>query len=680
LKEEIKLDWVKYIDLIGGIGSSICIYGEYIAAVGEGGVAFLDRSTGDVISRRTRNSQSERFGSCIVADDKLYVIRNFSDWSGDSHLLEFNRDLSISKEVKLNVKEERKLIDLLDIAYDGKNLYMVGKDLSTGRLHFERRDKGMNLVEYRDMSMDRRGDVNVNSIGFNKASNTLWAVGYYVDKLPILGRDHTLIIILGRDLNIVRVIDYPKGHESYLGELGPLCFDNKGYAYVASVGGIGIAKLDSRGNLVKISKGIPAKKILCAGELLYVFGNEHIDGYWRHVIYILDGDLKLLYKEVLSKDAEFDSYFAKGRASFDGTTIYVVGNDEALGKKRLGKTRIRWVVYSIKAPMPMKSEITPSSSLLSVESTGRLEQVLTARVKGLASGYGCPQTSEKIHRVRLVSKIAPQGFEGDWDCCLLGCGGWGCAYLCRSRQDNREVVFKIPRGFEALFELRSIPTVERKAMERITSEAEVVRNLVHTNILKLLGFSNSVPLLAYEYANNGSLAWQLDKGWMPSLSDILLIGIQVGDALRYIHSRGLVHSDIKPANVLIKDGVTKVGDFSLLVKLLSSTSRTPGFGYTAGFRAPEQVYSDLMMKARSLGYENRIDVYQLGNLLLYLLTGETIDGEDALDEKIVESRLSLVENKEIREVLKSIMVPDPVKRPSSEEVERMLLEIYSRFG
>ncbi|MEB3861939.1 MAG: protein kinase [Desulfurococcales archaeon] len=192
----------------------------------------------------------------------------------------------------------------------------------------------------------------------------------------------------------------------------------------------------------------------------------------------------------------------------------------------------------------------------------------------------------------LPKSVAPEGYEGSWSCCKLGCGGWGCAYRCsRGGSGNGFVVFKVPRGMEGLVEEGVAVTVDERLLKRVVNEASTVSRLSHPHILRLLAYSTRAPLLVYEYADMGSLDQQFAKGWRPSMRDALLAAIQLGDALRYIHSRGLVHGDVKPGNVFIKDGVVRLGDFSSLVRLVTLTSRH-ALSYTPGWRAPEQAYSD----------------------------------------------------------------------------------------
>jgi hypothetical protein len=327
-----------------------------------------------------------------------------------------------------------------------------------------------------------------------------------------------------------------------------------------------------------------------------------------------------------------------------------------------------------------RKEVIPPQFVtpITVKEKVRLDEIIPLRnipLKNLVSGYGC---SSKLFKVNLSTPTVPKEFEGIWNCCLLGCGGWGCAYL--ATRGNEKIVIKVPRGFESVIEGGiEAPTSHEALLKKIRSETEIMGSLSHPNIIKFLGASSRIPLVIYEFADYGSLYWQLIKGWRPSLRDAVLVGIQLGDALRYIHSRGLIHGDIKPSNVFIKNGIAKLGDFSSTVKLLSSVSISK-LPYTVGFRAPEQVYLELKRKARELGVENRIDIYQLGNLLLYILTGESIDGEDADDEKLVMEKLSMIPNEELRAILAEALKLEPDRRPSAEEFTKKLYNIWRKIA
>jgi len=89
------------------------------------------------------------------------------------------------------------------------------------------------------------------------------------------------------------------------------------------------------------------------------------------------------------------------------------------------------------------------------------------------------------------------------------------------------------------------------------------------------------------------------------------------------------------------------------------------------------VYSDLRKRAKERGLEQRIDVYQLGNLVLYMLTGETLDGEDAVEEGRVADAVKNVKHEELRELLMEALQSEPWNRPSVEEFVKKLLEVYA---
>jgi len=75
--------------------------------------------------------------------------------------------------------------------------------------------------------------------------------------------------------------------------------------------------------------------------------------------------------------------------------------------------------------------------------------------------------------------------------------------------------------------------------------------LAHPHVLRLVDVRDL--FLFYEYADSGSLAWQLAKGYKPTAEDVLLLAVQLGDALRYIHIRDVIHGDIKPSNTWLQN-------------------------------------------------------------------------------------------------------------------------------
>jgi len=335
-------------------------------------------------------------------------------------------------------------------------------------------------------------------------------------------------------------------------------------------------------------------------------------------------------------------------------TVTVQGRVEA-GGARPASTGIRG-----QATPPSRPDARPPTIHKPLEA----KSMLGTPIPGFIGEFKC---SGQRFRSCLPMVIAPEGLHGCWNICMLGCGGWGCAFLAES--DKGRIVFKLPRGLEDLLKGGDAPTVSERFMDRVVKEAEVLSILRHPHLLKLLGYSKHAPILVYEYADYGSIAWQHSAGWRPSARDVAIIGYQIADALRYIHSRGIVHGDIKPSNIFIVRGVVKLGDFSGITRLLTQASIHQPTAYTPGWRAPEQVYADLRRESSERGYENRIDVYQLGNLLLYLLTGEHLDGEDVIARTSqAKAVISSVKPLEIQNLLWGMLHPYPWKRPSTDEI------------
>ncbi|NPA23664.1 MAG: protein kinase [Crenarchaeota archaeon] len=267
-------------------------------------------------------------------------------------------------------------------------------------------------------------------------------------------------------------------------------------------------------------------------------------------------------------------------------------------------------------------------------------------------------------------------------CYLIGEGAWSKVYLCVTQSGERYAL-KIPRtlSLESLESSYSqTASIDDTVVDKIRREIEILKGLSHPCIIKLVDYSLQVPAILYEFADGLSLSYQRSQRWAPSLEDLLTVLIQVADALRYIHKRGIIHGDIKLGNILIVNGTAKIGDFNTVSKLLSSSYHF-AIACTRGYCAPEQLMSDLRAKSCQLGMEDRLDVYQLANVLLALTIGDTIDGEERLKmtESDLRRRLINLRPIELRELAVRMLEVDPTMRPSMEEVLKELVEIYCNY-
>ena len=201
---------------------------------------------------------------------------------------------------------------------------------------------------------------------------------------------------------------------------------------------------------------------------------------------------------------------------------------------------------------------------------------------------------------------------------FIGEGAMGVVYRAYHVQLARTGAVKVMQGIAP----------DPDSIARFRREAQAIAQMRHPNILNVFDFGEyeGTPYMIVEYVPGGSLASRMQHGLMNHASVIeYLAGIASG--LDYAHSLGIVHRDVKPANVLLeKDGTPVIADFGL-VKLLQSSSVKSMTGVTTGtpaYMAPEQVTGSQVGPAA--------DRYSLATIAYEMLTGAIpFDGEGVLE-------------------------------------------------
>ena len=235
----------------------------------------------------------------------------------------------------------------------------------------------------------------------------------------------------------------------------------------------------------------------------------------------------------------------------------------------------------------------------------------------------------------------------------LGDGAMAVVYLATQRSLDRKVALKVMAA-----SLAADPTF----CERFLREGKTLARLSHPNTVTIhdIGNVGSLYYMAMEYLPNGTLKERIAAGL--SIDQGLLWIRQIASALGYAHAQGMVHRDVKPANILFRaDGTAVLSDFGIAKALDDRTQFTQaGFAVgTPSYMSPEQ--------ARGLDIDGRADLYALGVVLYEILTGKLpYTGSDSLSTALAHlteplPALPMVHGR-YQPILERLLAKDPKER------------------
>lgn len=192
---------------------------------------------------------------------------------------------------------------------------------------------------------------------------------------------------------------------------------------------------------------------------------------------------------------------------------------------------------------------------------------------------------------------------------VIGSGGMGVVLKAFDGALNRNVAIKV---------LAPHLASSGAARMRFSREAQAAAAVVHDNVVEIHGVADTdgLPWLVMPYVPGPSLQRRLDDEGALALVEILRIGMQTASGLAAAHAQGLVHRDVKPANILLADGVerVKLTDFGLARAADdASLTRTGIIAGTPQYMSPEQA------RGETVGQSS--DLFSLGSVLYAMSTG-----------------------------------------------------------
>jgi serine/threonine-protein kinase PpkA len=235
----------------------------------------------------------------------------------------------------------------------------------------------------------------------------------------------------------------------------------------------------------------------------------------------------------------------------------------------------------------------------------------------------------------------------------IGEGAMANVYLATQRSLERKVALKV---------MAAALAADPSFCERFLREGKTLARLSHPHTVTIHDIGNVGELyyMAMEYLPNGTLKERIAAGMTPEQGVTLIR--QIASALGYAHAQGLVHRDVKPANILFRaDGTAVLSDFGIAKSLDDRTQFTQaGFAVgTPSYMSPEQ--------ARGQEIDGRADLYALGVVLYEILVGELpYNGTDALSTALAHLTEPLpelpVHHGRYQAVLRKLLAKDPADR------------------
>jgi len=256
------------------------------------------------------------------------------------------------------------------------------------------------------------------------------------------------------------------------------------------------------------------------------------------------------------------------------------------------------------------------------------------------SRVACPACGERIRIARSFNHFELRE--------TLGTGGMGTVYKARDTQLDRDVALKLLRK-----------DLGPEYANQLQQEARITASVNHPHVVQVFSFGHDHDqyYLVMELVDRGTLDDLIAEQKKLPEADVLRAGIEVARGLRAAYQKGLIHRDVKPANILFnEEGMAKISDFGLAGIVEPQAQSSGAIWGTPYYVAPERLNNQ--------PEDFRSDIYSLGATLFHAVAGRPpFDGETTSA-----SDLRALKNNPLK--LKDV-APD-ISRPTANAIARMI--------
>ena len=280
----------------------------------------------------------------------------------------------------------------------------------------------------------------------------------------------------------------------------------------------------------------------------------------------------------------------------------------------------------------------------------------------------CPQCGEKLRVERAFDHFVLLE--------TLGIGGMGAVYKARDSQLDRFVALKL---------LRKDLGTDPREVERLQQEARLTASINHPHVISVYSFGSDHGqfYLVMELVEQGSLEDLIEQKQRVSEAQALETGIQVARGLQAACEKGLIHRDVKPANILFADAQTaKIGDFGLAMVAEEKAETHGEIWGTPYYVAPERLNNE--------PEDLRSDIFSLGATLFHAAAGRPpFEGETNSANALRELKKNPVDlavvapdiSRATARIINRMIAPDPARRFGSygeliEQLERAQRKLH----